>query len=208
MKSKIARPNFTHEDLLGPCVIGVDEVGRGPLAGPVMAAAVYVPHANRNHPIWKEVRDSKQLSPIRRDVLFSIIQGQCLFGIGTASVEEIDTLNILQASFLAMRRAIEQITIPDPHILVDGNRTPKNWPWPSSALIKGDSKSVSIAAASILAKVSRDQLMDSLAKDYPYFGWSSNAGYGTPEHISALTSHGPTPHHRRSFAPIRDLLAS
>lgn len=210
-------PDFSFENEHKGIVIGVDEVGRGPLAGPVVAAAVYIPDKNRTHPVWRDVRDSKKLSDIRRDVLFPIIQGQCLFGIAGASVEEIDRLNILQATFLAMRRAVEQIQekqhesqdeIKNPFILIDGNRIPQNWPWNCSALVKGDSKSVSIAAASILAKVTRDRMMAALGEDYPIYGWQKNAGYGTPEHLSALQTYGISNHHRRSFAPVRNLITA
>lgn len=201
-------PDFVFEDMQGGPVIGLDEVGRGPLAGPVMAAAVYIPLENRQHPVWSSVRDSKQISPLKREALFSLIQSQCVYAVASASVEEIDALNILQATFLAMRRAVEMLTLRPahllpPHLLIDGNRTPKNWPWSSQAIIKGDTKSVSIAAASILAKVTRDRLMAELAKDYPHYGWEKNAGYGAPVHLAALNDHGITPHHRTSFAPVR-----
>lgn len=196
-------PDFTLENEHAGFVIGVDEVGRGPLAGPVVAAAVYIPPENRNHLVWKEVQDSKKLSPIRRDILFSAIQTQCLFGIAEASVDEIDSLNILQATFVAMKRAIEKIDSQSPFILIDGNRLPKNWEWDCRAIIKGDSKSVSIAAASILAKVTRDRLMTDLSKNHPAYGWDRNAGYGTPEHLAGISTHGITLHHRTSFAPIK-----
>lgn len=137
-----------------------------------------------------------------------MIQGQCQFGIAEASVEEIDSINILQASLLAMRRAIEQIVCDNPFILVDGNRLSKSWPWEARAVVKGDSKSVSIAAASILAKVTRDRMMCEYAEKFPAYGWANNAGYGTPEHLSALETHGITHHHRLSFAPIKNLKAS
>lgn len=200
-------PDFSLEIEQGGIVIGVDEVGRGPLAGPVVAAAVYIPPQNYNHPVWREVQDSKKLSAVRRDVLFAVIQGQCQFGIAEASVEEIDEFNILQATFLAMRRAIEQIQVQNPFILIDGNRLPKNWPWEAKAVVKGDSKSSSIAAASILAKVTRDRMMEELGSQYPIYGWQNNAGYGTPEHLSAIHRGGITPHHRLSFAPIKTLKA-
>jgi ribonuclease HII len=217
-------PDFSLETECGEFVIGVDEVGRGPLAGPVVAAAVYIPRANWGHPVWSDVQDSKKLSSVRRDILFSVIQGQCQYGIAEASVEEIDELNILQATFLAMQRAVEILltSIPvktgihedidsrfhgnAPMVIIDGNRLPKNWAWQSRAVIKGDSKSVSIAAASILAKVTRDRMMCELAKENPHFGWENNAGYGTPEHLSALDKHGITNHHRKTFAPVRDML--
>lgn len=199
-------PDFSLENEHGSIVIGVDEVGRGPLAGPVVAAAVCIPMENRGHPVWRDVQDSKKLSAVRREVLFSVIQGQCQFGIAEASVEEIDTINILQASLLAMRRAIEQIACDNPFILVDGNRLSKSWPWEARAVVKGDSKSVSIAAASILAKVTRDRMMEQFAQTYPAYGWANNAGYGTPEHLAALETHGVTHHHRRSFAPVRNMI--
>jgi len=199
-------PDFLLEIEQGGIVIGVDEVGRGPLAGPVVAAAVYIPPENRGHPVWSEVQDSKKISAVRRDILFSVIQGQCRFGIAEASVEEIDELNILQATFLAMRRAIEQIEFDDAFILIDGNRLPKNWPWDARAVVKGDSKSVSIAAASILAKVTRDRMMHELGQKYPAYGWQNNAGYGTPEHLNALETHGVNDHHRQSFAPIKFMI--
>ena len=202
-------PDFVLEDQQNGWVIGVDEVGRGPLAGPVVAAAVYIPPDRRLHPVWRDVQDSKKLSSVRREVLFDVIKGQCLFGLGEASVAEIDQINILQATFLAMRRAIEMVVdthgIPAPFLLIDGNRRPKDWFWECQTVVKGDAKSVSIAAASILAKVTRDRLMADLAQDFPAYGWAQNAGYGTPEHLSALSTHGITPHHRLSFAPVKRL---
>lgn len=201
-------PSFLLEKKCDGIVIGVDEVGRGPLAGPVVAAAVYIPLEKRRHPVWKEVNDSKKLSAVKRDVLFSIIQGQCHFGIAEASVEEIDEFNILQATFIAMRRAIQKIECDKPFILIDGKHIPKkDWHWESQAVVKGDSKSVSIAAASILAKVTRDRMMTEFSQQYPAYGWHTNAGYGTPEHLSALQMHGTTHHHRQSFAPVRNCRA-
>lgn len=219
-------PDFSLEkEYSNKMIIGVDEVGRGPLAGPVVAAAVYIPSTNWGHPVWREVQDSKKLSSIRREILFSVIQSQCHFGIAEASVEEIDSLNILQATFLAMKRAIDSLclSIPaqagihgnlDPRfhgdakmVLIDGNRLPKNWPWEAHAIIKGDTKSVSIAAASILAKVSRDKMMEELGKIYPHYGWGNNAGYGTSQHLEALGNHGVTHHHRKTFAPIKSMIA-
>lgn len=196
-------PDFSFEDMQDGPVIGLDEVGRGPLAGPVVAAAVYIPLENRHHAVWRSVRDSKEISTLKRETLFPLIQSQCVYAVAAASVDEIDTINILQATFLAMRRAVEMLPITPVHLLIDGNRTPKNWPWTSQSIVKGDSKSVSIAAASILAKVTRDRLMAELAKDYPHYGWEKNAGYGAPTHLAALDSYGITPHHRTSFAPVR-----
>ena len=207
MMTRVQRPNFKFEDMAsGPC-FGLDEVGRGPLAGPVVAACVYIPPEKRKHPVWKDVRDSKQLTAVRRDVLFSVITTQCTYGIAEASVEEIDTHNILQATFIAMRRAIAMCNMEPDLLLIDGNYTPKtDWHWRSQTIVEGDAKSVSIAAASILAKVTRDRMMEKLAVDYPHYNWHSNAGYGTPDHLAALTSHGPTPHHRTSFAPVREVM--
>ena len=200
-------PNFDLENLyVSPHVLGVDEVGRGPLAGPVVAAAVYVPHEKRGHPVWREVRDSKKLSETKREILFSVIQSQCIFGIGEASPQEIDEINILQATFLAMRRAIESCNISPDMILIDGNRSPKDWPWASRTIIKGDNLSISIAAASILAKVTRDRLMKNMAQEFPAYGWESNAEYGTPAHLEALARCGPTTHHRVSFSPVSEAI--
>ncbi len=206
-------------------VIGVDEVGRGPLAGPVVAAAVMIAAAQYGLDLWHQVNDSKTIKAAKREYLFDLIITQSTYGLGVASVDEIDEINILNASFLAMKRAISALlqssgypqppessqihhTPPSfpPYILIDGKLKPKDWDWPSTAIIKGDSKSVSIAAASILAKVTRDRMMANLAADYPAYGWCQNAGYGTAAHLKAITEHGITPHHRRSFAPIRNLI--
>lgn len=201
------RPSFRLEDSSGHMVTyGVDEVGRGPLAGPVVAAAVFVPPERRTHPVWSSVRDSKALSAARRDILFPVIQDQSVFGIGVASVEEIDQVNILQATFLAMRRAIQSCHLEPGHILIDGNRVPKDWDWSRSCVIKGDAHSVSIAAASILAKVTRDRLMATIGQEFPDYGWADNAGYGTPAHIKALETFGITPHHRKSFEPVKSMV--
>lgn len=204
-------PDFSREDPAFGIVCGVDEAGRGPLAGPVFAGCVYIPAENRGHPVWKDVRDSKQLTATRRDDLFSIIQGQACFGIASASVEEIDEINILQATYLAMRRAIEAMrenfSLSGLDLaLIDGNRAPP-MPYATQTVIKGDALSISIAAASILAKVSRDRMMEDLHRDFPNYNWASNAGYGTPDHLAAITDHGPCPHHRKSFAPIKHMVA-
>lgn len=211
MKSPVkllVRPDFSRESPDLGQVAGIDEAGRGPLAGPVVAACLYVPPENRKHPVWKDVHDSKKLTPLRREILFPVIQAQAIFGIGLAQADEIDEVNILQATFLAMQRAIENMTLSShlaPHlVLIDGNRLPPNLPCRGQTLVKGDSLSVSIAAASILAKVTRDRLMSELHTEFPAYGWDHNAGYGTPDHLAALEAHGPCPHHRKSFAPIRD----
>lgn len=212
MKSPVkllVRPDFSRETPDLGLVAGIDEAGRGPLAGPVVAACLYVPLENRKHPVWKDVHDSKKLTPLKREILFPIIQSQSIFGVGEASAEEIDALNILQATFLAMQRAVSDMTrafslTPD-LVLVDGNRLPPALPCPAQFLVKGDSLSISIGAASILAKVTRDRLMSTLHAEFPAYGWDRNAGYGTPEHLTALESCGPCSHHRKSFAPICDM---
>lgn len=187
----------------GP-VAGVDEAGRGPLAGPVVAAAVILCEEG-----IAGLDDSKKLSATRRAVLEAQILSQCRYGIGIASVEEIDSINILQATMLAMTRAVEALCgaydCRPEHVLVDGNRLPK-WTYPATAVIGGDAIHGCISAASILAKEARDRIMKAAAIDYPQYGWMSNKGYGSAVHMKALREHGPTPLHRRSFAPVRALL--
>lgn len=179
-------------------VAGVDEAGRGPLAGPVVAAAVILDRTNC--PIG--LNDSKKLSAgIRARLDGEIRTSAIAYGIGACSVEEIDRLNILCASMLAMKRAVEALACECAHILVDGNRCP-DWHWPSTALIGGDARSLSIAAASIVAKEARDQIMIAAAQDHPHYGWESNKGYGSAKHLAALRTHGITPLHRRSFSPV------
>jgi ribonuclease HII len=189
----------------GKIICGVDEVGRGPLAGPVVAAAVILP---RDLPaeILGQLRDSKKLSAERRDGLFEPILRLCRTCVAEASVEEIDKINILQASLLAMRRAVEGLNVAIDMALIDGNRCPK-LACPAEAIVKGDDKSPSIAAASIIAKVTRDRLMAALAAQHPGYGWERNAGYGTPEHLHALQTIGVTSWHRTSFAPVREAVA-
>ncbi|CUH78651.1 ribonuclease HII [Tropicibacter naphthalenivorans] len=183
-------------------VAGVDEVGRGPLAGPVVAAAVILlPEA-----IPDGLNDSKKLTAKRRDLLMPLIQQSCLVGIGEATVEEIDEINILQASFLAMKRAVENLPEKPGHILVDGNRLPVGLPCAATPIVGGDARSPSIAAASIVAKTWRDDVMKKIATQFPGYGWETNAGYPTKCHKSALRDMGVTPHHRRSFKPVRDIL--
>jgi ribonuclease HII len=183
-------------------VAGIDEAGRGPLAGPVVAAAVIL---NRTK-IPRGLNDSKQLSAERRDELYSHIMFSALaVGIGEASVDEIDLINIRQATHMAMARAVRALTFQPAFALVDGNDAPP-LPCPCETIIEGDAKSVSIAAASIIAKVTRDRMMAVLDGTHPLYGWVRNKGYGTPEHLSALSQFGPTPHHRRSFAPVHNIL--
>ena len=197
----MAGPDYTFETLIGGRVAGLDEAGRGPWAGPVVAAAVILDPEN----IPQGLNDSKKLSTRKREDLFEVISMAAHVGVGQASVMEIDTLNILEASMLAMRRALAAIPIRADAALVDGNRDP-GLGLPTKCLVKGDSRSFSIAAASIIAKVTRDKIMSDLAKDFPEYGWEQNAGYGVPKHQEALNLVGPTPHHRKSFAPIAKLI--
>ena len=196
-------PDFAYESLHHPgLVAGVDEAGRGPLAGPVVAAAVIL----RADDCPQGLDDSKKLSATRRAALEVEIKDRALcWGLGVASVEEIDRLNILWATMLAMTRAVAALGRDCAHVLVDGNRCPE-WPHPSSAIVGGDAKSLSIAAASILAKEARDRMMVEAAAQHPHYGWASNKGYGSAQHLAALRTHGPTPLHRRSFAPVAQLM--
>jgi ribonuclease HII len=180
----------------GVCVIcGVDEAGRGPLAGPVCAAAVILP----KHLEIPGLDDSKKLSDKRRRELFPIIKEQAVaYGIGLASHEEIDEINILQATFLAMKRAIAQLEGKADFALIDGNRE-TDFGLPVQTVVKGDSRSANIAAASVLAKVTRDDIMEAMAVEYPQYGFEIHKGYGTKAHYAALTEHGPSPIHRMSF---------
>lgn len=182
-------------------IAGVDEVGRGPLAGPVVAAAVILDPAR----IPEGLDDSKKLTARARDRLCAAILETCTTGIGEASVAEIDRLNILRASHLAMERAVEALGGAD-FVLVDGNLIPEGLDRPASAVVGGDRLSLSIAAASILAKVTRDRIMVDLAQQHPGYGWERNAGYPTAEHRNALANLGVTPWHRRSFAPVHKIL--
>lgn len=182
-------------------VCGVDEVGRGPLAGPVTAAAVILDAAN----IPPGLSDSKALSARQREVLFGQILATAQVSIAHAGVEEIDALNILRASHLAMERAVAGLG-GAPYALIDGNLLPAGLRLRAEAIVKGDAKSLSIAAASIMAKVTRDRLMVDLAQQYPGYGWEGNAGYPTKAHLAALLDLGVTPAHRRSFAPVHKML--
>ncbi|WP_305969919.1 MULTISPECIES: ribonuclease HII [unclassified Mameliella] len=184
------------------CVAGVDEVGRGPLAGPVVAAAVVLNRAS----IPEGLNDSKKLTAKRRGLLTPLLRQSAQVGLGVASVEEIDALNILQASLLAMRRAVADLPVVPDHLLIDGNRLPVDLPCPATPVVGGDGRSPSIAAASIVAKSWRDDVMKEAATQFPGYGWETNAGYPTKCHKSALRDLGATPFHRRSFAPVRDIL--
>ena len=177
-------------------ISGVDEAGRGPLAGPVVAAAVILCDGG-----IVGLDDSKKLSAKRRAALEAQILASCIVGVGTASVAEIDEINILQATLLAMTRAVAALGIIPTHILVDGNRLPQ-WPHTAEAVIGGDAIHPCISAASIIAKEHRDRIMRAAAIKHPYFGWDRNMGYGTKEHIAALGKFGATAFHRKSFAPV------
>jgi len=194
-------PDFTLERRIKGPVAGVDEVGRGPLAGPVYAAAVILDPAR----LPEGLDDSKKMSETRRDKAFNAIMTSALaVGIGVASVEEIDRINILAATMLAMRRAVDRLSVAPVHALIDGNKVPA-LPCPADAIVKGDSKVLSIAAASIIAKVTRDRVMSELDLAFPGYGWARNKGYGTADHMQALARLGPSVHHRTSFAPIAQL---
>ena len=194
-------PDLTLEAAHGGAVAGLDEAGRGPWAGPVVAAAVIL----NGDTVPAGIDDSKALAPARREALFAQLRETAVIGVGTASVAEIDRLNILAATMLAMGRAVAALATAPAHALVDGNRLPA-LPCPATAVVGGDRRSLSIAAASIVAKVTRDRVMAGLAGEFPGYGWERNAGYGTPEHRAALARLGVTSHHRRSFAPIARLL--
>lgn len=206
-------PDFSLEESLGlstrAVIVGVDEVGRGPLAGPVTAAAVFVDRQKITSDLLTKIDDSKKIPQKQRATLSKQIEGIAIIGIGWASSSEIDQLNILEATMLAMQRAIfslrKQIILDPDYILIDGNKVPR-LDFPSKAIVRGDEKSISIAAASIVAKCKRDAFMISLSKLYPYYGWEKNAGYGTREHLAAIEREGITVHHRRSFKPIANYL--
>nr|WP_252733332.1 ribonuclease HII [Paracoccus marinaquae] len=183
-------------------VAGVDEVGRGPLAGPVTAAAVVLVPGD----IPEGLNDSKKLSAPRREALAGWIMAHCDWAVAHVGVAEIDALNIHHAAHLAMCRAIAGLRQPPGHVLVDGNRLPRDLNLSAEAVVKGDARCLSIAAASIVAKVLRDRIMVDLAQQHPGYGWEANAGYPTAVHKQALLDLGVTPHHRRSFRPIHNIL--
>lgn len=214
-------PDFTLERELGQddgrIVIGIDEAGRGPWAGPVTAAAVWLDPRGLAPELARRLDDSKKLSPRVRDALFDALtdptSGFAAVAVATASVTEIDRLNILQASLLAMQRAAAALSAVldsgrgPAAALIDGNKTP-HLACPAHAVVRGDSRSLSIAAASIVAKVTRDRAMAELSRAFPGYGWERNQGYGTAEHRAGITRLGVTPQHRRSFRPVREALKS
>ncbi len=195
-------PDYAFELEIGGRVAGVDEVGRGPLAGPVVAAAVVLDPAD----IPVGLDDSKKLSLRKREGLYDQLLQSADVSIASASVEEIDDINILRASHLAMERAVAGLAKAPDHALIDGNMIPRDLALPATAIVKGDARSVSIAAASIVAKIWRDRLMVDLAQQHPGYGWETNMGYPSKCHKEALRNLGVTPHHRRSFKPVHNIL--
>lgn len=229
--------DFSIEDDIAGRICGVDEVGRGPLAGPVVAAAVIIPQDVRHMNFIAEIKDSKKLSFKKLEALYEQITEHCEYAITEISPQEIDDINILQASLKAMRVSIASLMSsraqprdlvkrdskkPDPSTsehrssaqddssglfaLIDGNRIPQNMPCPAQSVIKGDGKSKSIAAASIIAKVTRDRIMHELAKDFLHYGWERNVGYPSKAHLESIKIHGITPHHRKSFRPVAEYI--
>jgi ribonuclease HII len=202
----MAKPDFSFETAAHARglirVAGVDEVGRGPLAGPVTAAAVVLDPDR----IPAGLNDSKALTAARRVALDAAIRVVAEVSVAHATVEEIDRLNILRAAHLAMERAVAGLNLPPDHVLIDGNMIPRGFALSAEAIVKGDARALSIAAASIVAKVARDALMVDLAQQHPGYGWEKNAGYPAPAHLKALQDLGVTPHHRRSFRPVHNML--
>lgn len=189
----------------GAVICGIDEVGCAPLAGPVVAAAIILDQRKLPKVLRQGLDDSKKLSLERREEFYALLLscGAAVCGVGRAEVHEIDSLNILYASHLAWRRALESLENLPSIALIDGNRAPKDFPCAVETIVKGDGKSLSIAAASVIAKVTRDRYMKELALAHPGYGWETNVGYPTKTHLDALNRLGLTPHHRRSFAPVR-----
>lgn len=201
-------PDFSFENEHNGLVCGIDEAGRGPWAGPVTAGAVIFNQATLSPTLAESLNDSKKLSASKREALIDQIKAQSIWAVGEASVEEIDELNILNATYLAMTRALQGLSqVPD-YALIDGNRMPPELGVPGEPIIKGDGLSCSIAAASIIAKVTRDRHMAKLAIDFPGYGWEKNAGYGVKRHQEGLAKLGVTPHHRKSFKPIKKILSA
>ncbi|MBW8309457.1 MAG: ribonuclease HII [Candidatus Paracaedibacteraceae bacterium] len=209
--TKTARPTFNLENTSSSfkIIAGIDEAGCGPLAGPVVAGAVIFLTQDLPDALQSLIHDSKKLTEKKRDAAFEImnkLSGTVLhYGVGIAEVAEIDQLNIGRATRLAMERSVLALSIPPEFALIDGIRKP-NLGCPSMTVIKGDATSLSIAAASIFAKVTRDRLMQALDLHYPAYGWRKNAGYGTAHHLQAIQTHGITPYHRRSFEPIKTMV--
>jgi len=207
MADHLAMPDYMFEALAHAYtgytqIAGVDEVGRGPLAGPVVAAAVVLDPRN----VPEGLDDSKKLTAMRREVLSGVIHQCAEVSIAQACVEEIDEINILRASHLAMERAVQGLPKGAQYVLIDGTQMPRAIGAPAETIVRGDARSLSIAAASIVAKTWRDRLMVDLAQQHPGYDWHTNMGYGSKSHMSALQKYGPTPHHRRSFRPVHNML--
>ncbi|HWB50851.1 MAG TPA: ribonuclease HII [Stellaceae bacterium] len=196
-------PDFAIEDGCGGTVCGVDEAGRGPLAGPVVAAAVIIDRLRFSAELVENLDDSKLLKRELREACHRAVLGCARIGIGAASVKEIDRINILRASLLAMSRAVAALGVRPDIALIDGNMTPPGLPCPAKTVVGGDGLSFSIAAASVVAKVTRDRIMRALALRHPHYAWDRNVGYSTPAHFAGIASFGVTVHHRRSFEPVR-----
>jgi ribonuclease HII len=206
-------PDFSIEKKLQSPVIGLDEVGRGPLAGPVISCGCYFKNYTIQEDFYKLIGDSKKLSEKKRKVSFEFLQnlkkeGIIDYHLGIANVEEIDTLNILEATKLSMKRVVDKFDLKNAHLIIDGNFSLNYKSYKENSIIKGDDKSLSIAAASIIAKVHRDRLMKKLSIRHQHFGWEKNAGYGTKLHIENIYRLGPTRHHRKTFEPIKSLIHS
>lgn len=205
-RKRTPRPNLKFEKEAGCIVCGVDEVGCAPLAGPVVAAAIILPEKPLPRTLVALINDSKIVPAPKREAAAAALPQYCVIGFGEASVEEIDTLNIYHARMLAMRRAVEALGVLPGLALIDGNARPKGITCEIRTVVDGDAKCLSIAAASIVAKVRRDGYMRALAETFPGYGWETNVGYATRDHRNAMARLGVTPHHRRSFAPVRNLL--
>ena len=206
-------PDFSIEKELQSPVIGLDEVGRGPLAGPVISCGCYFKNYTIQEDFYKLIGDSKKLSEKKRKVSFEFLQnlkkeGVIDYHLGIANVEEIDALNILEATKLSMKRVVDKFDLKNAHLIIDGNFSLNYKSYKENSIIKGDDKSLSIAAASIIAKVHRDRLMKKLSIRHQHFGWEKNAGYGTKLHIENIYLLGPTRHHRKTFEPIKSLIHS
>ena len=204
-------PDWNEENKYTGTIVGIDEAGRGPWAGPVVAGAVVFLNRDIDSELLLSLNDSKKLSAKKREHLYELIleeskKGNLCYGIGVSSAQEIDEINILQATFNAMRRAVEQLSVTPDVALIDGNQTPKPFSCNVKTIIKGDSISMSISAASIVAKVFRDNMMKDLAKKYPYYGFEKNAGYGTKAHIDGLKKYGVIDEHRKSYKPVAEIL--
>ena len=204
-------PDFKNENSYQGLVVGIDEAGRGPWAGPVVAGAVVIKNHHLSQLLLDGLDDSKKLSGKKRELLYEELfneqkKGNLYIGIGEADCREIDNLNILQATFLAMKRAVAELPLCPDVALIDGNLAPGDFVCPVRTIIKGDALCMSISAASIVAKVYRDRLMCDLAQKYPHYGFEKNAGYGTKAHIEGLQKYGITPEHRKSYKPIQEVI--